>query len=383
MNSPDILPLTWASNIEVEKSGQDLIVGGIASPQDEQSSGDLFRSYRDWALDRTTKRSGLNAPHIRFANAKTDQQLITFVKRFGPIWAGLIAEEESDFAGEDTHCFVLFRAAKQSLEALHREQRTYAAALDLLAELDKGKKADPQSIQTHLAIIVEGCEHWTAEWQRERAWRRSHGQLPPSWHFDRSEWENLVRLNVAVQPQPDITDQIKEAVPDKVRQEAISGWVAASGDAKVLEQRAATLKLTPEELAVAMKIRKHNDALAQLIRGPSRFHSGHQVICALANAFRTEVTHFGSTRCEAPPLHALLFGVRPVLYHLLRLEYLHTPKTGGAHRCANEFCRQFFLLDREGQKFCSEECSRKQRQRDYWQTTGSKRRRKRRGGRKR
>ena len=104
-------------------------------------------------------------------------------------------------------------------------------------------------------------------------------------------------------------------------------------------------------------------------------------LCAI-QCVQIEVTHFGNNRCEAPPLDALLFGVRPVLYYLLRLEYLRTLKTGGAHRCANEFCRQFFLRDREGQQFCSEECSRKQRQRNYWQTKGSKRRRKRRGGRK-
>jgi hypothetical protein len=321
MDSPGVLPLTWASNIvvEVEKSGRDLIVGGIASPKEEQPNGDIFRSYRDWALDRTTKRSGLTAPHIRFANAKTDQELITFVKKFGPIWAESIAEEDTDR--------FLFRAAKQSLDTLHREQRIYAAALDLLEELAKEKKANVQSIQVYLSDIVNGCKHWTSEWQRELAWRESHDQLPPSWHFDNSEWENLVRLNVNAKHDPGL------------------------------------------------------DALSRLIVG-SPFDSGHQVICALANAFRIEVTHFGNTRCEAPPLHALLFGVRPVLYYLLRLEYLHTPKTGGAHRCANEFCRQFFLLDREGQKFCSEECSRKQRQRYYWKTRGSKLRRQQRSGRK-
>jgi hypothetical protein len=70
-------------------------------------------------------------PHIRFANAKTDQELITFVKKFGPIWTESIAEEDTDR--------FLFRAAKQSLDTLHREQRIYAAALDLLEELAKGK----------------------------------------------------------------------------------------------------------------------------------------------------------------------------------------------------------------------------------------------------
>jgi len=311
MISPDFPPMTWASNIQVEVSGRDLSVHGDASFPDQQPERDLFRNYRDWMVAKTTKRTGLNAPHIRFGNADTDQRLIAFVRAFGPICAESVAERDTDDS--------VVRTAKQSLETLRRERRTYAAALNLLVELDKEKAATPQSIQAYVSDIVDGCKDWASEWRRERAWRRSQGHLPPSWHFEESEWENLVRLSVQARQPPDL------------------------------------------------------DALSRLVRGGSPLNSGHQVICALANAFRIEVTHFGNTRCEAPPGYALVFGVRPVLYYLLRLEYLHS----GAQKCANEFCRQFFLRDREGQQYCSEECSRKQRQREYWQTSGSKLRRKR------
>ena len=93
------------------------------------------------------------------------------MKAFGPVFAESFSEKTTDrFA---------VRTAKQSLETLHRERRTYAAALGLLEELDKGKGADPQGIQSNLSIIVDGCEHWTSEWQSERVWRRSHDHRPP------------------------------------------------------------------------------------------------------------------------------------------------------------------------------------------------------------
>ncbi len=303
--------MMWASDIEVEVSGPDLLVHGDASFPDQQPERDLLRNYREWAIARTMKRAGLKAPQIRFANAITDQLLIAFVKTFGPVYAESVAERDTDNS--------LVRDAIQPLDKLRCERRTYAAALDLLVELEKEKAASPQSIQDYISGVVEGCKDWTSEWHREREWRRARGHLPPSWHFDKSEWENLVRLKVGARQTSSL------------------------------------------------------DALSRLVRGGSPSDAGHQVICTLANAFSIEVTHFGNTRCEVPPRYGLVFGVRPVLYHLLRLEYLRT----GVQRCVNEFCRQFFLRDREGQHYCSEECSRKHRQREYWKTSGSKLRRKR------
>jgi hypothetical protein len=61
------------------------------------------------------------------------------------------------------------------------------------------------------------------------------------------------------------------------------------------------------------------------------------------------------------------FGIRPLLYGILRREFLQPRDVA---RCANTQCREFFEVDRQGQQFCSWECSQQQRQRDYWQSRG-------------
>ena len=63
------------------------------------------------------------------------------------------------------------------------------------------------------------------------------------------------------------------------------------------------------------------------------------------------------------------FGIRPLLYGVLRREFLN-PREFGI--CANTQCREFFEVERAGQRFRDEECSRRQRQRDYWQLCGKR-----------
>jgi hypothetical protein len=61
------------------------------------------------------------------------------------------------------------------------------------------------------------------------------------------------------------------------------------------------------------------------------------------------------------------FGIRPLLYSLLRREFLY-PR--GLKVCANIMCRNLFEVERAGQQFCDELCSRRERQRQYWQNQG-------------
>jgi hypothetical protein len=63
------------------------------------------------------------------------------------------------------------------------------------------------------------------------------------------------------------------------------------------------------------------------------------------------------------------FGIRPLLYSILRREFLQ-PRDVGV--CANTQCRAFFEVERAGQLFCDDQCSRTQRQRNYWQVRGKK-----------
>jgi len=96
---------------------------------------------------------------------------------------------------------------------------------------------------------------------------------------------------------------------------------------------------------------------------------GRVVVCELLNTFP------GIAFPNLIHLHSSIkFGIRPLLYSLLRRRFAF-PR--GTDVCASTECRNYFNREREGQKFCSTECSRRQRQRDYWQKSGKDLRRKR------
>ena len=91
------------------------------------------------------------------------------------------------------------------------------------------------------------------------------------------------------------------------------------------------------------------------------------VICELANVFQ------GRVFPNPPEMHSSIrYGVRPLLYSILRREFIYPAETVV---CANTNCRDFFKVERSGQLFCSAECSRRQRQREYFQKRGKKLRR--------
>ena len=313
MERLEVLPLAWASNIEVARAAEYLTVKGSVAIADEQVQveRDLYHGYReaprDWGKG---KRCG--APHIEFANAKTDQQLLAFVKKFGPVAASVVQEVTT----EDEWTLT----ATQPLEALRRERQTYESALTLLAELDQKPTANLRTIQICIAQLVEGCWPWTSEWQNEAQYRRSKGLQPPRWHFGNEVRDHLVYLKVSAERHPNPT------------------------------------------------------TLSELLNSSGAFDCGHQVICNLINAFAVEVQYFGNTRLEGPPWDSLRFGIRPVLYYILRLEYL---RRGRVRLCQNLQCNRLFRVERAGQQFCDEDCSRRHRQRDYWSRHGSKLRRKR------
>lgn len=65
----------------------------------------------------------------------------------------------------------------------------------------------------------------------------------------------------------------------------------------------------------------------------------------------------------------LSFGIRPLLYSVLKREFFQPHDVG---ICANTQCRDFFEVERTRQRYCTSQCSRKQRQREYWEVRGKK-----------
>jgi hypothetical protein len=99
---------------------------------------------------------------------------------------------------------------------------------------------------------------------------------------------------------------------------------------------------------------------------------GRIVICELLNSFR------GIVFPNPLEMHSSIrYGIRPLLYSILRRQFL-APRDFAA--CANTQCRDFFNIERAGQRFCSAECSQQQRQRAYWKKRGKKLRKERSSG---
>jgi len=212
--------------------------------------------------------------------------------------------------------------AQQNLAELKNERRIYRAALALVAEFGRGKECDRVSARDCLFEIVEHVSVWPKQWQRERQLRLSvQGYAhQPEWFFGQDNLNELQNVSDCV-----------DSIPP------IYGFYPASSP------------------------------LSDPIQ------AGHWVICVLVNTFRPVVYYWGNRPVEAPGWD-LTGGIRPILYYILRREYL---KVRGVGICRNTECRDVFEIERSGQEFCGEECSRRQRQREYWQNRGKKMRKRR------
>lgn len=306
--------------------GDELEVSGTRVILDEEfrAAPDFLREYRQ-AVSRygPQKRQGKNSPHIQFANAETDQDLIKFIQRFGPIVVSSLRSEERptpqviDVPGVLHHEYSVDRTilvARQVLAELRSEHRAYRAALSLVSELQREKHADVRKIAENATEIMANISKWPEQWERERQSRASGlgyaGE--PAWLFRQDNLEHLEMYEYYASRER-TGDPVKEA----------------------------------------------------LVMHP--IDAGHYSICELVNAFSSRVYPWGRIPIEAPDWD-LTFGIRPVLYYILRREYLVKASSIGI--CRNTDCRQLFEIERFGQEFCSEECSRLQRQREYWKKRG-------------
>jgi len=318
----------WALNITVTASAEDLEVSGVRITDDEQLDDvepedvpDILRTYRH-DVARSRQGRGGKSRQWQFANAKTKDEQIEFVRKFGPVVVTTSKTEGREIrrppSGLTTETIV---HARQNLAELEKEQRIYRSAFELISELRKRTNANLKIIQETVSTIVEYSRSWPGQWAREQTLRaRNEGYLEkPDWFFGPRNIHHLQHWKRYA---------MREPSGDPLRDEEI---------------------LTP-------------------------FVAGHSILCVLLNAFRPSVYLWGDTPVESPQTD-LTGGIRPILYFILRREYLR--QSGGIEICQNSDCRAVFEIDRYGQQYCKEECSRQQRQRDYWQRRGKKLRKKR------
>ena len=192
----------------------------------------------------------------------------------------------------------------------------YRSAVSLLFELEHGKKADVSVLRRCMSDSTLKASNWPAQWSRELKLREFNKEPPITWEFGH---EASQRIELAAERRLSLGERIA------------------------------------------------GDSVGPVVR------SGHEIICELLNAFRPWVYRWEDKPTQAPH-RDLRYGIRPILYSILRMEYF---RPGSVAICGNAQCLEAFVADRAGQRYCTTKCSLHQRQREYWTTRGKKLRRRR------
>jgi hypothetical protein len=147
----------WAQRIDVEKQRDTILVTGwgrIASPIDARevepgqvSRLDIFQRFHRYFLSQLGEKKAVeDAGVYQFADADNDEKLITFVKEFGPVWG----QVRSSKYEENGTCTL---TVAQSLRGLRQEQREFAAAAELLRQVNRNSQADSAIIASTMLDI--------------------------------------------------------------------------------------------------------------------------------------------------------------------------------------------------------------------------------------
>ena len=119
-----------------------------------------------------------------------------------------------------------------------------------------------------------------------------------------------------------------------------------------------------EILPFARWLASHEDIRAEI--RPAKLRTlGQIALSILLNCFPPQLHPVGDRMMELPVYDSC--GILPALYFMLRQDCLGRQAIA---ICTLPECGKFFAVERFGQRFCSADCSRLQRQRDYWQRRG-------------
>jgi hypothetical protein len=305
----------WAARISIERDGDILRVSGTGRifhnapiARLKGADEDLLRLYRESVKLGTEKRTGKLSPHIQFANCRTDEELIHFVGRFGPVLASpKLATDE----GLGTI------SALQPLDSLRREHTIFAGAVGLVAHLRPKMRNQDSALAEALADIAKGV------------------YLPGI--------QKEIRTSAGFQELP---------------------WYGRPILLGLLPLIAREAEQSSDNLSMVQHIRQ--------LRGDALHRYALIALCMLLDAFLPRLIPVRNVIREYPPYEDS--GILSALYFMLRQDYMRDQEI---KICARADCGAFFVVERSGQRFCTADCSTKQRQRDYWQKRGSTLRRKR------
>jgi hypothetical protein len=322
------LPLafpTWAQKIKVRRSGQDLIVSG-KNAEFEDMPADYLRQMGHEDLLRTYRiamESGKRPPHMQFANATSDDQLLAFVKRYGPVAAKRAHYDASDNSVKAAQNIRVLRREQKILSCAVRLWGALAAATALVEELSR--------LESRVKRQIDHRDRSGERLARDRHAKIANEHRP---HFQ-GIYETVAELGELTWSDP------------KEKDDQTFPW----GDSFLgytLPLRRALENGNYERVA----------------------WFGHRVLCLLLDKFPCRLLFERGRVMESP--EQTPFGIRAALYFMLRSDYQRGREI---QICQRAECGQAFVVERAGGQYCSPRCSKLQRQRDYWAETGAARRR--------
>jgi hypothetical protein len=186
-------PFAGSKELQVTQVGTDLHIAGLFPRYTEENSPtDLIRECEITAKCRAVGKPGGpgNSPDVLFANAETDEKLVAFVRRFGPIVA---KEAYSSFERPESDLAQPHLYAVQSMKELRDEQVIFRSALGLLTRLTESNFDFPTA-QRQIGEIAARIVAWPGQWQRERRERENRFAVEPSWNLGADAIERTKRL---------------------------------------------------------------------------------------------------------------------------------------------------------------------------------------------
>jgi hypothetical protein len=326
----------WADRIDITRTSSDLVVLGfepwmseIANEQDADWERDLLRSFDvGRRLPRNESRLAL---HLQFASAKEPEQQVDFVARFGPVLAN---EFRCDYEP--------FRlTASQNLAILGLEQKLYSAFLELiqnLKPLTEWSRAAPQAVaqyNEHYSSIANGALPLAEKTRLLKMQSDFEDYLLKFGPFRRNLLSNIERIRDVLVTIQGIFDAYPDAKWSLGDMPVPFSWKDAVGLGSLLS-----------------KARLSSDL------GIAVVHLANLLLCRTFDQFPLHLSHTDGFTQELPEFPP--YGIRPILYYMLRSEYLSQREL---RLCSRPNCGWYFVPDRVNAVFCSDLCQNSEKQR--------------------
>ena len=191
----------WAESLHegeellVEHVRTDLHISGLLPRYEEENRPtDLIRQYDIGAKYRAVgkQRTTGDSPETLFANADTDEKLVAFVRRFGPVVAKqAYTNFEKPEKGLFQPCLPLRLFAVQDIRELRNEHVIFRSAMDLMTRLTESR-FDLRSAQRLIGEIAARIIDWPKQWERERVQSRKE----PFWNLRADSLQRIHGLTV-------------------------------------------------------------------------------------------------------------------------------------------------------------------------------------------